>query len=122
LSNFISGRIKGHGQSIWVESEIGPIRIIKSDFDLPEGSMDHEVTVSVRPENIEILRDGAGEGTNTYGGEVERAVYLGDKIYYQLKVNKVLFRVQTHPDNLFSVGEKVFLRVNPEKFILIGPR
>jgi iron(III) transport system ATP-binding protein len=120
LSNFVSGRIKGLDKSILLESEIGLIQVMKSDEDLPETAIGNEVTVSVRPENIELLRGDPGQGVNMYRGEIERAVYLGDKIDYQVKINEALFRVQTHPDNLFSAGEIVFLRVHPGKFILIG--
>jgi len=65
-----------------------------------------QVTLSVRPENIQLSHNGSG-----MTGKITHAVYLGNTIDYWLSVGDMKLRSQTTPPKVFSVGENVHLNI-----------
>ena len=79
------------------------------------------VTVTVRPENVELvqgqLADMAG---NNVRGEVEDVVFLGNMTDCTVKVAGETIRVQLHPSRAPSRGDAVTLRFPVEHCFVIS--
>jgi iron(III) transport system ATP-binding protein len=105
-ANFVDGRVLGQeSQTLTVEAlgEAITLLNVKGEF-----RRDEPVTLIVRPEMIQIKKDGGH-----YQGTVRRAVYLGDVMEYTVDVNGLyLLGVETDPTitQLFPEGENVTLQ------------
>jgi iron(III) transport system ATP-binding protein len=104
-ANFIAGVVLAQdGSTLTVKSlgETITLSNIKREFRVGE-----DVTLIVRPEMIEIKKQGG-----LYHGVVRRAVYLGDVIEYEVEIQgHLILGVETDPRviELFPEGEQVNL-------------
>ena len=67
-----------------------------------------KVDVAVRPENVVLTRDGHA------AGEIVEHTFLGNLNEYLVRLAGETLRVQTHPKEMFAVGETVGIAVDPE--------
>ena len=118
LSDFLAGSI--------VAVESGGVRAaIKSltlwiQTSIPF-SMGQPVSLFIRPNNIELLEPGAGEGENIFEGRVHKMTYLGDTIDYRVVLPDDLeLRVQTHSRQYFSPGSLVRVRLPSERCHIVA--
>ena len=78
------------------------------------------VTITVRPENIELAHEGlSGTAGNTVQGEVEDVVFLGNMSDCTVKVSGETIRVQLHPSQAPLRGDAVTLRFPVEHCFVI---
>jgi len=77
------------------------------------------VTVAVRPEHIDVIESKPIDSLNAFQVEVVRAAYLGNSIDCRFRVGKWELRTQLPPGKLLTRGEKFWIRIPPEKLILI---
>jgi iron(III) transport system ATP-binding protein len=83
---------------------------------LPEWAQEgSEVMVGFRPEGVLLSESVPNERDNVIEATVASAQYLGDTIEYQLELGNRLVRVKGEPFTLLSEGQRVFLRVPPER-------
>ena len=68
-----------------------------------------EVTVSVRPEDIELRpdNDNYALGQNEWRGEVQTRGFLGDSVDHRISVGDIVLRVTTHPSVSLHPGTTV---------------
>lgn len=85
-SNILSGRIIAKkGGNIRMETESG-LKILACKCEEPSGE---KVSISVRPEAIEVLpQDASWEADNKFIGKIEEKIYLGDITEVRLSVGK----------------------------------
>ncbi|MDB5764170.1 MAG: putative transporter ATP-binding protein [Herminiimonas sp.] len=76
------------------------------------------VLISVRPEDVELYEQ-RPEGVNVIAAKVDFKVFLGEYMDYQVKVGDHQVLARVHPSFKASVGDTVYLRMNPEKCISI---
>ena len=76
------------------------------------------VTIAVRPENVEI-KAGVPTGDNSAQGEVDNVVYLGNLLDCVVKVGGERIRVQLHPSQTLAKGDKVALRFPTEHCLVL---
>lgn len=97
LVNFLPGNACGNMVSI---------EGVAGEFSNPDPSLQGEITIAVRPENITIRRDGG-----MISGTISDAYYLGDSVDYRINVSNHVVRVIVTGDDLSShaVGETVYL-------------
>jgi len=77
------------------------------------------VTLSVRPENMELSEtrfEGAG---NFFTGTVDSKVFQGDFADFQVRVDGATLLARTHPSLRTPVGEGVYIRIDPEKCVVL---
>lgn len=104
---------EGLGQ---VEIEQGLLSCLLSQ-ELKKG---RKVVVSVRPENIEILKEKPSSLDNLIEGRVERVIFLGDFLDCQVRAKNQLVRVKLHPTFLIEERKEVFMKFSPELCTVIA--
>ncbi|MDQ0340588.1 ABC-type Fe3+/spermidine/putrescine transport system ATPase subunit [Caldalkalibacillus uzonensis] len=116
-SNIFQGNVKKSEKTHTIV-KFGDI-VLKSNFNTNK----NDVNVMIRPESIELFANGAStDGENVIEGEVIISTYLGSQIRYDVKVGMYEFMVdKTYEPGVpvLESGEKVKLKINPERVLLI---
>ncbi len=117
-TNFLKAKIASTANGLMnVETAIGTLSCRMS----PAVRDGETVTVTVRPENVELVQgqlpDMAG---NNVRGEVEDVVFLGNMTDCTVKVAGETIRVQLHPSRAPSRGDAVTLRFPVEHCFVIA--
>jgi iron(III) transport system ATP-binding protein len=121
-TNFLEGVIvslvapkpQGEGGRRTVRTEIGDVTV---SSDLPV-KPDERVTISVRPEDVE-LSETRPQGENVWEGRVEQKVFLGEAIDFRVAVGTRDLLSRQHPTLRTPVGGAIFVRLDPEKCVLL---
>jgi iron(III) transport system ATP-binding protein len=116
-TNFLRGSVAGADAApgfYRIESEIGKIKA-RAVEALAAGEA---VTVSVRPEDIE-LSETKPEGENVWEGTVDQKVFLGESVDFQVAVGERRLQSRGHPSLRTRVGEPIYLRMDPEKCVAL---
>jgi iron(III) transport system ATP-binding protein len=119
-SNFLEAEVLGRegADGIWrVRSALGDLSA-QSDQELTQGT---KVTVSIRPENVELSEEPntGANGINRSSGVVDQKVFLGDFVDFQVKVGETLVLGRGHPSLRTPVGGAISLRFDPEKCVVL---
>ena len=104
----------GEGGSRNVSTEIGDIKV---STDLPVHAGER-VTISVRPEDVE-LSETRPQGENVWEGRVEQKVFLGEAIDFRVTVGPRELLSRQHPTLRTPVGGAIFVKLDPEKCVLL---
>jgi iron(III) transport system ATP-binding protein len=97
---------------------MGPLRVQTSQGV----SKDDSVTVSVRPEDVELTEQAppASDGDdNVYKAVVTAKDFLGEHLDFQVKVGDVVLLARAHPSLRTPVGDSIYLRMKAEKCVAI---
>ena len=78
-----------------------------------------QVTVLLRPENVEVSSAPFDSPLNAWRGRVVSSVFLGEFIDCTIACGDVLIRARVNPFHRFDDGADVHLRVPPERFSLL---
>jgi iron(III) transport system ATP-binding protein len=116
-TNFLHGTVSGIDAAagfFQINSEIGSIKARSVDA-LAAGEA---VTVSVRPEDIELSEARPG-GENVWQGTVDQKVFLGESVDFQVAVGERRLQSRGHPSLRTRVGEPIYLRMDPEKCVAL---
>jgi iron(III) transport system ATP-binding protein len=123
-TNIIEGQILGKSSSapVCVQTIHGPLHCdVPRDFH--EGD---NVIITLRPENIGILKEYPGQPLDFSGivleGKVEIAAFMGDFLDCRIRVKDQPFRVKVHPSFSLNIGEMVYLRVPKESCTVLLTR
>jgi iron(III) transport system ATP-binding protein len=118
--NFIDAEVLGSDMAAgaWrVRTKLGDLSAF-SETPLSPGA---KVTVSVRPENVEIYDsepDGAG---NRFQAVIEAKTFQGDFSEFQLRAGGMILLARTHPSLRTPAGNSVHIRLAPEHcFLIVG--
>ena len=113
-SNILDGKTSGTGVSF-------------TGFDVPAAQLNTKAAIktdifSLRSQNIALhaARPANGNGVVLPGSIVDRA-FLGETWDYQLQVadSALKLRVTSPPSNIFSVGQSVFVQIDPADIVPI---
>lgn len=104
-ANFLSG-VK---QGCVVHTAIGPIEVLPSPLD------DGPVLLTIRPEAIEIGRN----GHNTFAADVQSYQYRGLITRCQAGINDLHLHIVAPPSQVFREGEKILLHLPRERISLL---
>ncbi|HEY7556358.1 MAG TPA: ABC transporter ATP-binding protein [Candidatus Binatia bacterium] len=123
-TNIIEGQILGKSSSapVSVQTIHGPLHCdVPGDFH--EGD---NVIITLRPENIGIVKEHPGQPLDFSGivleGKVEIAAFMGDFLDCRIRVKDQPFRVKVHPSFSLTIGEMVYLRVPKESCTVLLTR
>lgn len=78
-----------------------------------------DAVISVRPENVQASRENGG-GTGLEG-EVIQAIFLGNCVDCRVRWGEFEWKVLAHPRTGLKAGEKVYLRLDPERTLAVLP-
>ena len=116
-TNFVDGSVAGaDGEAghYRIGTDLGELRAWSGDALGPGG----KVTLSVRPEDVE-LSESRPQGANVREGLVEAKVFLGESVHFQVKVGGRALLASAHPSLRTPIGNRIFLRIDPEKCVAI---
>lgn len=114
-TNTLEGVITGTGSDTKLETEIGFLTLGGRQTMTTSG----RASVAIRPEAVDCLREKPADGANVYQGTVKRTMFLGTFIDGEVQIGSKSLRVSFNPYNTFSPGEKVFVRIPPERCQII---
>lgn len=77
------------------------------------------VTLSIRPENVELSEEVPQSDGNRLIGIVDSKVFQGDFIDFQVRVHGVTLLARAHPALRTPVGDSVHIRIDPEKCVVL---
>ncbi len=118
-SNFIDAEVlSADGRpGYWrLRSKIGELTGV-SDIRFSAGDT---VTVSVRPENIQIADARPDDGVNLIPATVGARLFQGDFSDFELRAGDILLSARAHPSLRSQPGEAVFVRIAPEHCVVIA--
>jgi iron(III) transport system ATP-binding protein len=113
LANFLEGKVVGDGSSGGlgrIETAIGVLSCRLS----PALHAGESVTISVRPENIEVCRGYQSAEDNVISAKVESLIFLGELCDCKVAAGKQMLRMRIHPSIDVKEGQSLTLRVPPE--------
>ena len=119
-SNFLDATLLGADTrpGLWrVRASFGDL-LAQSEAPLAPGA---SVTLSVRPENIELSDNKAAAAVNTFTGTVSSKVFQGDFADFQIRVGDVTLLARTHPSLRTPTGGAIHLSIAPEKCVILAP-
>ena len=106
-TNFVQGVVtRENGAAL----DVSFASLARADCQLPEGA---RATLSIRPERIDVSRDGQG-----IAGRVEDFVFRGEHTLLRVRVSpEVVLRVGAY-DGRFAIGDDVRLTIPPDAGVL----
>jgi iron(III) transport system ATP-binding protein len=114
-TNFLEARVLARdGDFYRVSSQIGGMKVLATD----SLATDEIVTISVRPEDIE-LSETRREGENAWEGTVYQKVFLGESVDFVVTVGEHQLQCKTHPSLRTRVEETIYLRADPKKCVAL---
>jgi iron(III) transport system ATP-binding protein len=115
-SNFIPGHVVSRsGESYVIDTSEGRLHL-SSAAALPIGT---EVSVSIRPESVELFTDRPANLKNVWEGVVSTRAFLGDAVDHLVTVGKVAIRARALPSLSLAADTKVFLGMPEDKLSLV---
>jgi iron(III) transport system ATP-binding protein len=116
-TNFIDGTVlqrEAATSSYVIRTELGEISVAAVDELRP----DDRVTLSVRPEDVE-LAEARPQGGNVWEGRVDQKVFLGEAVDFQVMVGSRTLLSRRHPRLRTRIGSPIFVQLNPEKCVAL---
>ena len=101
---------------------------VKTDFtdqllctvpDAQAAPQGQDVYASIRPEDVEISDAPRPGAPNVFKGVVEHRAYLGNFLYFFVKVKEQQLRVQVSHILKYEEGQEVYVILNPEKCMIL---
>ena len=83
-------------------------------------SSDLKVTLSVRPENLELSETPFADSANAFAGLVDSKVFQGDFVDFQISAGGTMLLARAHPSLRTPVGEAVHIRIAPGKAVALS--
>src|SRR5262245_45604427 len=121
VANLLTGRVvqvtaPGRGEVELMEGAI-PVRLpCLLGEQIKAGQ---QAVVSVRPESVQVSRDGGAGGR--IEGEVVQVIFLGNCVDCRVRWGSFEWKVLAHPRAGLHKGEKVYLRLDPERTLAVQP-
>ncbi|WP_026907567.1 ABC transporter ATP-binding protein [Paucisalibacillus globulus] len=81
-----------------------------------------DIQVIIRPENINVISEGADDNENVFKGVIQFATYLGSTVRYDVKVGEHQLVVDTtyeSGDSIKKNGSTIQFGVSPERVLII---
>jgi len=116
-ANLLEGKIQSQrGAFAEVATAQGKIECILSK-GLVSGD---KVLVSVRPEEIAVLREPPSERVNILTGKVASLSFLGESLDCRVQVDGQKIRCKLHSDSDLHEGDQVYIRLPAEKTLAVS--
>jgi iron(III) transport system ATP-binding protein len=115
-TNFLEGTVLGPDSGtdwIVIDTEIGQLR---SHATEPMRTGD-KVSLSVRPEDIELFEQKPDGGVPPLQALVDQKVFLGEAMDFRVKLGGRTLLSRVHPSVRTSVGDPIWARIQPGKSV-----
>jgi iron(III) transport system ATP-binding protein len=115
-SNFIAGHVLHRtGDNYVVDTSEGQLHLA-SAAEIPPGT---EVSVSIRPETVDLTTQRPGDLQNVLEGTVGTRAFLGDAVDHLVNIGKLEIRVRSLPNLSLEAGTKVYVKLPADKLALV---
>jgi iron(III) transport system ATP-binding protein len=115
-SNFILGHVINRvGDNYAVDTAEGKLHLA-SGAEMPAGT---EVSVSIRPETVELTTQRPVDLQNVLEGTVGTRAFLGDAVDHLVNVGKLEIRVRSLPNLSLEAGTPVYVKLPADKLSLV---
>jgi iron(III) transport system ATP-binding protein len=117
-TNLIEAEVLGPADlgGMQLRTQVGLVRA-----HCPTGvSAGDKVTISIRPENIQVHRSEPAEMTNVLPGEVEQVTFLGEFLDCRIRVGGARLFTRLHPMLAVRQGDKVFVEIPSELLAVLS--
>ena len=114
--NFMSGEVvEGlpNTNEIYVRTEFSE----KMLCTMPDTG--EKIYASIRPEDVEIFTESPQDKENLFKGTVVHRAYLGNFLYFFIRVNDTMIRVQAPHHVPLAEGQELHLYLNPQKCMVL---
>ncbi len=118
-TNLLQGEITGRGDNgtFKIDTTAGALFAVCAEGVI----LTEKVAVSIRPEDIRIHTERPPAGTpNVLEAKVERRMYFGEMIEYELRFGPDLLLSKQHPDVVVRRRESVFLEFPVEHCVVLS--
>ena len=120
--NFMSGEVvdvSGGQGLVSVRTEFSE-KVLCARPDAVEVAPGKKINVSIRPEDVEVLPEALPERENQFTGVIAHKAFLGNFLYFFIKVNGTMIQAQVPHSLPQGEGQEVHLYLNPEKCIILN--
>ena len=119
--NFMSGKIaqaSDVSDAVYVRTEFSD-KVLCTTDGVTEATPGKEVFVSIRPEDVEVFAEAPDERENLFKGVIEHKAYLGNFLYFFVKVNGTMIQAQVSHHLSQDEGQEVILFLDPQKCMIL---
>jgi iron(III) transport system ATP-binding protein len=78
-----------------------------------------QVTISVRPERLNLVRARGNGESNYWEGRVASAAYYGDHREYEIEISDERLKVMTSTTVSIAEGERIFVACDPSEMVVV---
>lgn len=120
-TNTVVGRVTTYdaaARTSRIDSPLGQL-LVRNTGPLNAGD---EVLVVMRPENLQVRKDGDAASENRMAAVIEQIIFLGNFLESIASVNGVKLRLQLHPRAPLRAGDKVALYIDPSELVVVTNR
>jgi ABC-type Fe3+/spermidine/putrescine transport system ATPase subunit len=120
--NFIPGQIveaAPAGGGVYVRAEFSE-RLLCSVNDTSAIRPGEDVFASIRPEDVEAFTEPPQGRENLFKGAIVHKAYLGNFLYFFVRVNETMIRVQVAHHLPQAEGDALYLFLNPQKCMILS--
>ena len=79
-----------------------------------------DVYASIRPEDVQIFKEPPRDGENIFNGIIAHKAYLGNFLFFFIKVNGTMIRAQVPHYLPQEEGQEIYLAINPQKCMILS--
>src|SRR3954462_14137575 len=117
-TNFIDATVSGAEAAGFyrVRCDLGELKAFAHESLRPAD----KIVLSVGPEDIP-LSESRPEGENVWEGTVDQKVFLGEFADWQVAVGERRLQSRVHPSLRTKAGERIYVRIDPEKCVALKP-
>jgi len=94
-------------------------KLICTTNSIAETTPGKKVYASIRPEDIEVFAEPPQAGENLFKGSIVHKAYLGNFLYFFVKVDGTMIRVQAPHHLPQEEGQEIYMSLNPQKCVIL---
>ena len=121
IMNFMAGEIVPSPEGLdaaCVRTEFSE-RVLCAANDAGSAPPGEKVSVSIRPEDVEVFPDSPPQKENVFKGTIVHKAFLGNFLFFFVKVNGTMIQAQVSSQLPQDEGEEVYIFLPPEKCIIL---
>jgi iron(III) transport system ATP-binding protein len=119
--NFMSGevvQILKDTDEVYVRTEFSEKLLCKTN-KASATTPGKKVYASIRPEDVEVFTEPPQADENLFKGTIAHKAYLGNFLFFFVKVNHTMIRVQVPHYVPQEEGQELYLSLNPQKCMIL---
>jgi ABC-type Fe3+/spermidine/putrescine transport system ATPase subunit len=119
--NFMAGEVVGMATTsneVYVRTEFSE-KMLCTMADGTAVSIGEKVYASIRPEDVEIFTNSPQTKENLFKGTIAHKAYLGNFLYFFVRVDDTMIRVQVPHHLPQEEGQELDIYLNPHKCVIL---